>query len=73
MYLQNLPSINMDTPQMADPSFSQKRFPRMRTKTNMKVVAETSFTIPNSPVKNREDDTVVKPADMNMTGASACD
>jgi len=36
----------------------------------MKVVAETTLTIPNRPVKNKLDETDVKPADMNMTGAS---
>jgi hypothetical protein len=37
---------------------------------NMKATAETSFTTPKIPVRNNDDETVVKPADMNMTGAS---
>jgi len=37
---------------------------------NMNAMAERSFTMPKMPVKKREEDTDVKPADMNITGAS---
>lgn len=60
----------MEIPQMAEPSLSQKRFPFILTKTNMNAMAETSFTMPKMPVRKREEDTDVKPADMNITGAS---
>jgi hypothetical protein len=36
----------------------------------MKAVAETTLTTPKTPVRNREDETEVNPADMKMTGAS---
>lgn len=55
---------------MAVPSFNQNRLPRMRTKTNINAVAETNLTRPKRPVKNNDDETDVKPADIKMTGAS---
>lgn len=36
----------------------------------MNAMAERSLTTPNTPVKKRDDETEVKPADMNITGAS---
>jgi hypothetical protein len=36
----------------------------------MNAVAETTFTTPKIPVKNRDEDTDVNPADMKITGAS---
>ncbi len=62
--------MSIETAQSDDPKSSQKRFPLIRTKMNMKATAETSFTTPKIPVRNNDDETVVKPADMNMTGAS---
>ena len=55
---------------MQEPSLSQKRFVFVLTKTNMNAMAETSFTTPKMPVKKREEETDVKPADMKITGAS---
>jgi hypothetical protein len=37
----------------------------------MKEVAEMSLTTPKMPVKNSDEDTLVNPADMKITGASA--
>lgn len=62
--------MNMLAPHSADPSRSQNLFPFMRTKTNMNAMAENNLTRPKTPVRNSEAETVVKPADINITGAS---
>lgn len=68
--MKSIPNTNIDMPQTKEPSFNQNRLPRILTKTNMNAVAETSFTRPNSPVRKRDDETDVNPADMKITGAS---
>ena len=60
---------SIEKPQTPEPSFSQNRFPRSRTKMNMKERAERTLMMPKIPVRKREDETEVKPADMKMTGA----
>jgi hypothetical protein len=60
----------MAMPQTRLPSLSQNLLPRRRTNRNMKDTAETSFTRPKIPVRKREEETDVKPADMKITGAS---
>jgi len=60
----------MDSPQMAEPSFSQNRLPLIWTKTNIKDNADNSLTTPKMPVRNSEEDTEVNPADINIVGAS---
>jgi hypothetical protein len=60
----------MEMPQIAEPSLSQKRLVLVFTKMNMKAIAETSLTMPKMPVRKREEETDVKPADMKITGAS---
>lgn len=62
--------MSMETPHTAEPSLSQKRLPFILTKMNMNAIAETSFTTPKMPVRKREEETDVKPADMKITGAS---
>lgn len=66
----HIPKMNMLAPHSADPSNSQNLFPFMRTKTNMNAIAENNLTKPKTPVKKSEAETVVKPADMKITGAS---
>jgi hypothetical protein len=60
----------MDIPQTKEPNLSQKRLPLSLTNRNMKAMAESNFTTPKIPVRNSDDDTEVKPADMKITGAS---
>lgn len=60
----------MDIAHSAEPSMSQNLFPLIRMKMNMKAIADKSFTTPKTPVKKRDEDTDVNPADMKMTGAS---
>jgi hypothetical protein len=36
----------------------------------MNAIADKSLTTPNTPVKKRDEETEVKPADMKITGAS---
>jgi len=66
---ENLPRISMDMPQAVEPNFSQNRLPLMRTKRNMKDTEEATLMTPKMPVKKSEDETEVKPADMNIIGA----
>ena len=65
-----LPRMIIQTPQRDEPSRSQNLFPLILTKTNINAIAERSLTTPNTPVKKRDDETEVKPADMKITGAS---
>jgi hypothetical protein len=60
----------MQTPHIVDPSKSQNLFPFIRTKTNINATAEKSLTKPKIPVRNSEDETDLKPADIKITGAS---
>ena len=62
--------MSIQIPQSDEPSSSQNLFPRILTKTNMNAIAERSLTTPNTPVKKRDEETEVKPADMKITGAS---
>jgi hypothetical protein len=62
--------MSMQTPQSEEPSRSQNLFPLILTKTNMNAIADRSLTTPNTPVKKRDEETEVKPADMKITGAS---
>ena len=48
---------------------SQNLLPRMRTNTNMKVMADASLTRPKMPVRNNEEEAEVKPAVRKITGA----
>jgi hypothetical protein len=66
----SLPSTNIEIPQADEPSRSQKRFPLMCTNININAIAERSLTTPKIPVRKRDDETEVNPADMKMTGAS---
>lgn len=50
---------SIEIAQMAEPSFSQKRFPFSPTKRNMNAMAEKTFVSPKSPVRNREEETEV--------------
>jgi hypothetical protein len=60
----------MQIPQRDEPKSNQNRFPRIRTKINMNPMAEKSLTKPKMPVRKRDAETVVNPADMKITGAS---
>lgn len=66
----NKPRTTIEKAHNAEPSFNQNLFPFILTKTNMNAMAESSFTIPKIPVRKRDDETDVKPADMKITGAS---
>jgi len=66
-----IPNINIEAAHRADPSKSQNLFPFIFTNTNINAIAERSFTTPNTPVKKRDEETEVNPADMKITGASA--
>lgn len=63
--------MSIQAPQSDEPSRSQNLFPLILTKTNINAIAERSLTTPNTPVKKRDEETEVKPADMKITGASA--
>lgn len=52
------------------PNLSQNLLPFIWTNTNMKDKADISLMAPKRPVKNSEDETEVKPADMKILGAS---
>ena len=58
------------TPQIMQPSRSQNRLPRYFTKINMNAIAVRTFTIPKIPVRKRDEETDVKPADTKIVGAS---
>lgn len=60
----------IEMPQMMQPSRSQKRLPRNLTKTNMNAVAVRTLTMPKMPVRKRDEETDVKPAETKMVGAS---
>ena len=62
--------MSMQTPQSDEPSRSQNLFPLILTKTNINARADRSLTTPNTPVKKRDEETEVNPADMKITGAS---
>ena len=64
------PRTSIETAHRPEPNISQNRLPCIRIKTNMKAMADKSFTTPKIPVKKRDEDTDVNPADMKMTGAS---
>ena len=66
------PKTSIETPQIVEPILSQNRFPLILTNTNMNVMAETNLTIPKTPVRKRDEESVVKPAEINITGASIC-
>jgi hypothetical protein len=62
--------MSIQTPQSDEPSRSQNLFPLILTKTNINAIADRSLTTPNTPVKKRDEETEVNPADMKITGAS---
>lgn len=66
------PKTSIETPQIVQPILSQNRFPLILTNTNMNVMAETNLTTPKIPVRKSDEESVVKPAEIKITGASIC-
>ena len=62
--------MKIEMPQIVEPSLSQKRLPNQFTNKNIKDNAEASLTRPNKPVRRRQDETDVNPADGKIVGAS---
>jgi hypothetical protein len=66
----HIPKMSIDIPQTKEPNLSQKRFPLIWTNKNMKAIAEINLTTPKIPVRNKDEETEVNPADIKITGAS---
>lgn len=65
-----VPRTSMDTAQTPDPSLSQNRLSLLLMHRNMNARADASLTSPKMPVRNKEEDTEVKPADWKIMGES---
>lgn len=60
--------MNMQIAIVAEPRRSQNLLPRRRMKMNMKARDVINLTSPNKPVRKRELETEVYPAEMKMIG-----